>query len=170
MKQQYFEIGQIVNTFGIKGMVKVNPFTDDISQFENMETILVDKKGSFLEMQIEEVKYSKNQILLKLKGIETVEEAQKYRNCYLKLPREKAKKLPENTYFIADLIGLEVYSDEGHLLGKVDDIYNTGASDIYVIKDDTGKQILLPAIKEVIKQVNLEQEKIVVHLLKGMEV
>lgn len=168
MKQQYFEIGQIVNTFGIKGMVKVNPFTDDISQFEEMETILVDKKGSLQEMQIEEVKYSKNQVLLKLKGIETVNDAEKYRNCYLKLPREKARKLPKNTYFIADLIGLAVYTEEGKLLGKVDDIYNTGASDIYVIKDDTGKQILLPAIKDVIKQIDLEQEKIVVHLLDGL--
>lgn len=168
MKRQYFEIGQIVNHFGIKGMVKVNPFTDDISQFEEMETILVDKKGSLQEMQIEEVKYSKNQVLLKLKGIETVEEAEKYRNCYLKLPREKARKLPKNTYFIADLIGLEVYTEEGNLLGKVDDIYNTGASDIYVIKDELGKQILLPAIKDVIKQVDLEQEKIVVHLLEGL--
>lgn len=168
MKQQYFEIGQIVNTFGIRGVVKVNPFTDDISQFEEMETILVDKKGSLVEMQIEEVKYSKNQVLLKLKGIETVEEAEKYRNCYLKLPREKARKLPKNTYFIADLIGLEVYTEEGNLLGKVDDIYNTGASDIYVIKDELGKQILLPAIKDVIKQIDLEQEKIVVHLLDGL--
>lgn len=168
MKQQYFEIGQIVNTFGIKGMVRVNPFTDDISQFEKMETILVDKKGSFQEMQIEEVKYSKNQVLLKLKGIETVEEAEKYRNCYLKLPREKARKLPKNTYFIADLIGLEVYTEEGNLLGKVEDIYNTGASDIYVIKDELGKQILLPAIKDVIKQVDVEQEKIIVHLLEGL--
>lgn len=168
MKRQYFEIGQIVNHFGIKGMVKVNPFTDDISQFEKMETILVDKKGSLLEMQIEEVKYSKNQILLKLKGIETVEDAEKYRNCYLKLPREKARKLPKNTYFIADLIGLEVYKEDGSLLGKVDDIYNTGASDIYIIKDTLGKQILLPAIKEVIKQIDLEQEKIVVHLLEGL--
>ena len=168
MKRQYFEIGQIVNHFGIKGMVKVNPFTDDISQFEEMETILVDKKGSIKEIQIEEVKYSKNQVLLKLKGIDTVEDAEKYRNCYLKLPREKARKLPKNTYFIADLIGLEVYTEEGNLLGKVDDIYNAGASDIYVIKDTLGKQILLPAIKEVIKQIDLEQEKIVVHLLEGL--
>lgn len=168
MKQKYFEIGQIVNTFGIKGMVKVNPFTDDISKFEEMDTILVDKKGNLQEMEIEEVKYSKNQVLLKLKGIETIEEAEKYRNCYLKLPREKAKKLPEGTYFIADLIGLEVYTDEGSLLGKVDDIYNSGASDIYVIKDELGKQILLPAIKEVIKEVDLEQEKITVHLLNGL--
>ena len=168
MKRQYFEIGQIVNHFGIKGMVKVNPFTDAISQFEEMETILVDKKGSIKEIQIEEVKYSKNQVLLKLKGIDTVEDAEKYRNCYLKLPREKARRLPRDTYFIADLIGLEVYTEEGKLLGKVDDIYNTGASDIYVIKDTLGKQILLPAIKEVIKQIDLEQEKIVVHLLEGL--
>ena len=168
MKQKYFEIGQIVNTFGIKGMVKVNPFTDDISQFEEMDTILVDKKGDLQEIQIEEVKYSKNQVLLKLKGIETIEEAEKYRNCYLKLPREKAKKLPKDTYFIADLIGLEVYTEEGKLLGKVDDIYNSGANDIYVIKDELGKQILLPATKEVIKQIDLDQEKIIVHLLKGL--
>ena len=86
----------------------------------------------------------------------------------MKLPREKARKLPKNTYFIADLIGLEVYKEDGSLLGKVDDIYNTGASDIYVIKDTLGKQILLPAIKEVIKQIDLEQEKIVVHLLEGL--
>ena len=86
----------------------------------------------------------------------------------MKLPREKARKLPKNTYFIADLIGLEVYTEEGKLLGKVDDIYNTGASDIYVIKDELGKQILLPAIKDVIKQIDLEQEKIVVHLLDGL--
>ena len=168
MKQEYFEIGQIVNTFGIKGIVKVNPFTDDISQFEKLKSILVDKKGKLLEMQIEEVKYSKNQILLKLKGIDTIEEAEKYRNCYLKLPREKAKKLPKDTYFIADLIGLKVYTDEGNLLGTLEDIYNSGASDIYVVKDELGKQILLPAIKDVIKQIDLEQEKIIVHLIKGL--
>ena len=168
MKQEYFEIGQIVNTFGIKGIVKVNPFTDDISQFKKLKSILVDKKGKLLEMQIEEVKYSKNQILLKLKGVDTIEEAEKYKNCYLKLPREKAKKLPQNTYFIADLIGLKVYTDEGNLLGTLEDIYNSGASDIYVVKDELGKQILLPAIKDVIKQIDLEQEKIIVHLIKGL--
>ena len=168
MKQEYFEIGQIVNHFGIKGMVKVNPFTNDISQFEELKSVLVEKNGKLLDIQIEEVKYSKNQILLKLKGIDTVEEAEKYRNCYIKIARENAKKLPKNTYFIADLLGLTVYTDENILLGKVEDIYNSGANDIYVIKSDDGKQILLPAIKEVIKQIDLEQEKIMVHLIKGL--
>ena len=168
MKQQYFEIGQIVNTFGIKGVVKVNPFTDDISQFEEMESILVQKNGSLQEMQIEEVKYSKNQVLLKLKGIESIEQADEYRGCFIKIAREKLDKLPENTYYIADLLGLSVYSDEGILLGVVEDIYNSGANDIYVVKNEQGKQILLPGTKEVIKQIDLEQEKIIVHLLKGL--
>ena len=168
MKQEYFEIGQIVNHFGIKGMVKVNPFTDDISQFEKLKSILLVKDGKLSEVEIEETKYSKNQVLLKLKGIDTVEEAEKYRGCYLKIARSNSKKLPKDTYFIADLLGLTVYTDENILLGKVEDIYNSGANDIYVIKSDDGKQILLPAMKEVIKQIDLEQEKIMVHLIKGL--
>ena len=168
MKQEYFEIGQIVNHFGIKGMVKVNPFTDDISQFETLKKLLLEKDGKLIEIEVEETKYSKNQVLLKLKGIDTIEEAEKYRGSYLKIARKDARKLPEGTYFIADLIGLPVYTEEGILLGNVDDIYNSGANDIYVVKDSLGKQILLPATKEVIKQIDIENEKIVVHLLKGL--
>lgn len=169
MKQEYFDIGQIVNHFGIKGMLKVNPFTDDISKFETLDCILLEKDNKLIEVQIEEVKYSKNQVLLKIKGIDSIEEAEKYRNCYLKIARKDAKKLPKNTYFIADLIGITVYTEEGTLLGKVDDIYNSGASDIYVVKDEkTGKQVLLPAIKEVIKEIDIEQEKMTVHLIKGL--
>ncbi len=168
MKQEYFEIGQIVNHFGIKGMVKVNPFTEDISKFESLNSIFLEKENKLIKIEIEEVKYSKNQVLLKIKGINSIEEAEKYRGCYLKIARKDAKKLPKDTYFIADLIGLKVYTDEGILLGNVDDIYNSGANDIYVVKDEKGKQILLPAIKKVIKQVDLEQEKIIVHLLKGL--
>ena len=168
MKQEYFEIGQIVNHFGIKGMVKVNPFTDDISQFEKLKSILLVKDGKLSEVEIEETKYSKNQVLLKLKGIDTVEEAEKYRGCYIKIARKNARKLPEDTYFIADLLGLSVYTDEDILLGKVEDIYNSGANDIYVIKSEDGKQILLPGTKEVIKQIDLEQERITVHIIKGL--
>ena len=168
MKQEYFEIGQIVNHFGIKGMVKVNPFTDDISQFEKLKSILLVKDGKLSEVEIEETKYSKNQVLLKLKGIDTVEEAEKYRGCYIKIARKNARKLPEGTYFIADLLGLSVYTDEDILLGKVEDIYNSGANDIYVIKSEDGKQILLPGTKEVIKQIDLEQERITVHIIKGL--
>lgn len=168
MKQEYFEIGQIVNTFGIKGFVKVVPFTDDISRFEELKSILVEKNKKLIEMEIEEVKYHKNFVLLKLKGIEDINEAEKYKSCYLKIHRDNARKLPEGTYFIADLIGLNVYTEDGTLLGKVDDIYNSGANDIYVIKDELGKQILLPALKKVIKQIDIDNEKIIVHLLEGL--
>jgi len=168
MKQEYFEIGQIVNTFGIKGFVKVKPFTDDMERFEELETILVVKNKELIEMKIEEVKYQQHVVLLKLKGIEDINMAEKYKGCYIKIKRENARKLPEDTYFIADLIGLEVYTDDGKFLGKVDDIYNNKSNDVYVIKDELGKQILLPGIKEVIKQVDIDNEKIIVHLLEGL--
>lgn len=166
--EKYLEIGQIVNTFGIKGQVKIVPFTDDITRFDELKEIYVEKKNELKLFQIEQVNYKKNMVILKLKGIETVEEAEKLRNCYLKIDRKDAKKLPKDTYFIVDLIGLDVYTDEGKLLGKVDDIYNAGSSDIYVVKDELGKQILLPAIKDVLKEVDLENQKIIVHLIKGL--
>lgn len=166
--EKYLEIGQIVNTFGIKGQVKIVPFTDDITRFDELKEIYVEKKNELKLFQIEQVNYKKNMVILKLKGIETVEEAEKLRNCYLKIDRKDAKKLPKDTYFIVDLLGLDVYTDEGKLLGKVDDIYNAGSSDIYVIKDELGKQILLPAIKDVLKEVDLENQKIIVHLIKGL--
>lgn len=168
MKQEFFEIGQIVNTFGIKGFVKVNPYTDDVSQFETLKTILVEKNKKVLSFEIEEVKYSKNQILLKLKGIEDINEAEKFRNAIIKIPREKARKLPEGTYFIADLLGMKVYTEDQKLLGNLEDIYNSGASDIYVVKDELGKQFLLPAINDVIKEIDIENEKIIVHLIEGL--
>ena len=166
--EKYLEIGQIVNTFGIKGQVKIVPFTDDITRFDELKEIYVEKKNELKLFQIEQVNYKKNMVILKLKGIETVEEAEKLRNCYLKIDRKDAKKLPKDTYFIVDLLGLDVYTDEGKLLGKVDDIYNAGSSDIYVVKDELGKQILLPAIKDVLKEVDLENKKIIVHIIKGL--
>ena len=168
MKQEYFEIGQIVNTFGIKGFVKVKPFTDDLERFEELESIYIVKNKEFKEFNIEQIKYHKNLVLIKFKGIDDINIAEKYKNCYIKIKRENARKLPQNTYFIADLIGIKVYDENGNFLGRVDDIYNNKIHDIYVIKDDLGKQILLPSIKEVIKQVDIDNDKIVVHLIDGL--
>ena len=165
---EYFEVGQIVNTFGIKGEVKVSAFTDSINRFDDFTELYIEKKSELNIFKIEYVKYHKNMVIIKFKNIDTIEEAEKYRNCYLKIARKDAKKLPEGTYFIADLLGLPVYTEEGILLGKVDDIYNNGSSDIYVVKDEMGKQILLPAIPEVIKKVDLKEEKIIVHIIKGL--
>lgn len=168
MKQEYFEVGQIVNTFGIKGFVKIIPFTDDMERFEELRSVLVVKQKQLIEMEIEEVKYHKNLVLVKFKGIEDINMAEKYKGCYIKIKREDARKLPKDTYFIADLIGISVYDDAGNLLGKVDDIFNNKSHDIYVIKDDLGKQILLPSTREVIKDVDVDNGKIIVHLIDGL--
>ena len=162
------EIGQIVNTFGIKGMVKVKPFTDDIRRFDELKTVYVEKNGNQTEYEIEEVKYHKDMVLIKFKGIDKVEQAEILRNSYLTVSRDSVEKLEEGRYYIVDLLGLEVYTDEQVLLGTLEDIFNTGSNDIYVVKDKQGKQILLPAIQDVIKQIDIENKKIIVHLLPGL--
>ncbi len=167
--KDYLEIGQIVNTYGIKGFVKVVPFTDDITRFEKLKSVYIDIKGKLKEFTIEEVKYSKNMVLLKFKEIPDINDAEKYRNYYIKISRNNAIKLPKDTYFIADLIGLDVYDENSNnLLGKVDDIFPTGSNDVYVVKDELGKQILLPGTKEVIRLVDIENGKIFVNLIKGL--
>lgn len=162
--QDKFEIGQIVNTFAIRGEVKIIPYTDDIKQFKKIKIIYIKNKS----VDVESVKFHKNFIILKLKGIETVNDAEMLRGEMISVNRSN-KKLPKNTYYIADLIGLKVYSDENNeYIGKVKDIYNTGANDIYVVENNESKDILLPAIKEVIKEIDLENSKIIVHILKGL--
>ena len=166
--QKRLEVGQIVNTFGIKGELKVTPFTDDINRFDDLKKVYVKTRKEDKLYKVENVRYHKNMVLLKLEGIENPEQGELLKNAYLEIDREDAIPLEEGQYFIVDLIGLEVYTDEGKLLGKVDDIYNTGANDIYVVKDELGKQILLPGIKDVIKVVDFDNEKIIVHLIPGL--
>ena len=162
------EVGQIVNTFGIKGFVKVNPWVDDITRFDKLKTVYIKIRKEQKELEIEEVKYHKNQVLIKFKGIETIEQAEVYRNAILEISREDAIPLEEGEYFIADLLESEVFTDEGEKLGILEDIYNTGSSDIYVVKNELGKSILLPRIDDVIKEIDVENKKIIVHLLEGL--
>lgn len=166
--QEYFEIGQIVNTFGVKGWLKVNPFTDDMTRFEKLKTVYVVKNKNMTEIEIEEVKYHKNMVLLKFKGIEDMNMAEKLKSCFLKIHRKDAIELPKDTYFIVDIIGSDVITDDGKNLGKVDDIYSTGSKDIYVVKDELGKQILLPSIPEVILDIDVEKQVVTVHLINGL--
>lgn len=166
--EQLMEIGQIVNTYGIKGFVKVMPFTDNINRFEDLKSIYLQTKKGLETFEIEEVKYSKNMVLLKLKGIDDINVAENYRNCYLKIDRKDAVELPEDTYFIVDLLDMEVETEEGEILGKIIDVYPTGSNDIYVVKNEEGKQILLPAISQVVKTVDIQNKKMIVHLLNGL--
>ena len=167
--EEYIEIGQIVNTNGLHGLLKIKPFTDDITRFTKLKTIYIVIKDKLIEHKIQEVKYIKNNVLLKLDGIDNVEEAEKLKNYYMKIKREDAIKLPQNSYFISDILNCSVYVEgKNELLGKIDDIFSTGSNDVYVVKTENGKQILLPAIKDVIKTVDIVNKKIVVNLIEGL--
>ena len=165
---EYIEIGQIVNTNGLKGVVKVNPFTDDISKFEELKYVYIQLKSELKKVKIEQVRYNKNQVLLKLEGIDSIEEAEKYRNFYLKTEKESQEDLGEDTYYIVDLIGIDVYSDKNEYLGKIEDVFPTGSNDVYVVKDNLGKQILIPAIADVVKKVDLNNRKMIINLIPGL--
>ncbi len=164
----FLEIGQIVNSYGIKGFFKVVPFTDDITRFDDLKNIYIEKNRKLEKKEIEEVKYHKNLVLVKIKGIDDINDTEQYKNCYLKIDRKDAVELPEDTYFITDLIDIDVFTEEGKTLGKIVDIFPTGSNDVYVVKDELGKQILLPAIGEVIKNVNILEKKMTVKLIAGL--
>lgn len=116
--EKYLEIGQIVNTFGIKGMIKVKSFSENINRFDRLETVILKNNQGLKEYNIEEVKYHKGMVLIKLEGIETVEQAELLRESYLLVDRGKEEPLEEGTYYIVDLLGLDVYTDEGEILRK----------------------------------------------------
>ena len=167
--ENLLEIGQIVNSYGIKGFLKVVPYTDDMYRYSELTNIYIEKNKKLLKMEIEEVKYQNKLVLLKLKGIDDIDKALEYKNCYIKIDRKDAVTLPEDSYFIVDLLGMEVFTENNELLGNLIDVFPTGSNDVYVVKDELGKQILLPATGEVIKSVDVQNKKMVVHLLEGLK-
>lgn len=166
--KDYLELGQIVNVKGLKGEVKVNSFTENPNRFETLEEVFIKTKKDMQKYKIEKVSYAKNQVVLKFETIDTVEQAEALRNSYILVNKKDLEELPEGVYYIADLIGLEVYSEDGEYLGIVDDIFQTGSNDVYVVKNDLGQERLLPGIKEVIKEIDLPQSKIIVNLIEGL--
>ena len=165
---EYFEIGHISNTHGLKGEMKVRPFTEDKKRYEELKKVLIDIKGEFKEYEIENVRYQKDVVLLKLKGVDDIDAAEKLKNHYISIQREDAKNLEENEFFIADLIGSEVFQN-GDLIGTLDDVFTAGASDVYVVKRKGKKDLLLPALKSIIKKVDVENKRIDVEIPRGLE-
>ena len=164
----YLEIGKIVNSYGLKGFIKVLPLTDNIKRYELLKTIFIDYRKNLETFDIEEVKYHKNFVLLKLKGLDDINQVEKYKESYIKIDRKDGVKLPKDSYYIVDLIGLNVETIEGEPLGKIDDIFPTGSNDVYVVKNELGKQILIPAIKSVVKEIDIENKKVKVQLIEGL--
>ena len=164
---KYLELGQIVNVKGLKGEVKVNSFTDDNTKFERIPNVFLKQKGNLKEYTIESVGYNKNQVIIKFKGIDTVEEAEKLRNSYIVVDREIFGELPEGVYYIADLLGLDVYTEANEYLGKVDDIFSTGSNDVYII-EYKNKPLCIPALVDVIEEVNIKEGYMKIKLPKGL--
>lgn len=165
--ESLLEVGQIVNTYGIKGFVKVVPLVDNNNQFKSFKTLYIQDKNGIQELFIDEVKFSKNLVLLKFKEIETIEQAEELRNYYLQAKRSDIK-LEKGAYFIVDLIGLEVYTENGELLGILKEVLQPGANDVYVVENEAKQQILLPVIPDVIKNIDIEGKKVIVKLMEGL--
>lgn len=165
-----FTIGKIVNTHGIKGELKIMPTTDEPKRFSKLKQILIDRSKLLTPYDIESVRYHKNFVLLKLKGIDDINLAEQLKGSTIKIDRKDSLPLGRDEYYISDLYGLEVYTEEERYLGKLIDIITTGSNDVYVVKNpENPKELLLPAIKQVIKKVDLENQKMIVHLLEGLE-
>ena len=162
-------VGVISSTHGVRGEVKVYPTTDDVNRFKKLKTVILDLgRGEQMTLNIESVKFFKNMVILKFKGYDNINDVEMFRKKSLYVTRENAVKLKKNEYFIADLIGLKMISDEGEDLGELTDVLQTGANDVYVISKEGADDILLPAIKDCVKQVDIEGGTMQVHLLDGL--
>ena len=167
--EDLLQVGVITTTHGVRGEVKVFPTTDDPARFKKLKNVILDTGKEKLELEIAGVKFFKNMVILKFKGIDDINDVEKYRKKSLYVTRENAVKLKKDEYFIADLIGLSVIrEDNGEVLGKLTDVLQTGANDVYEVKMEDGKEILLPAIRECIKKVDLQKCEITVHVMKGL--
>lgn len=164
----YLEAGKIVNTHGLKGEVKVVPWTDSPETFEDIKYAYIKKKTGDMRLDIEHLKYQKNNLILKFKQISSIDEAEPLKNKTLYIDRDMLGELPEGTYYIADIIGLKAVDPDGNEIGTVADIFNTGANDIYDIKRDGKKNLFLPVIDDVIT-VELENKRVVVRIPEGLE-
>ena len=166
MKNDFLEIGKVVNTHALKGEVKVVPWCDDPQIFLGLGHVYIDSKP----FDIENAKEHKGSILLKLKGIDSIEQAEelKSKNTVLYVTRAQLGELPKDSYYIKALIVLKVY-EEDRFLGTLEDCFSTGSNDVYVVRSDDGRQILLPAIKQVVKNVDIDGGRMDVELMEGME-
>lgn len=162
------QVGVITQTHGIKGEVKVFPTTDDVGRFKKLKEVIMDNDRERLNMEIEGVKFFKQYAILKFKGYDSINDIEKYKSAKLYVTRDKAVKLKKDEYFIADLIDMEVVTEDGEFFGRMKDVLVTGANDVYIVTREDGTEVLLPAIKQCVKSVDMEQGRITVHIMDGL--
>ena len=162
------QVGAITSTHGIRGEVKVFPTTDDAKRFKRLKEVILDTGKEKITLEIEGVKFFKQFVILKFKGIDNINDVEKYKGKNLYVTRNNAVRLRKDEYFVADLIGLEVWKEDGVRLGTLTEVLSTGANDVYEVQMEDGKKVLLPAIKECILQVDIEGGKMTIHLMDGL--
>lgn len=163
------QVGAILDTHGLRGEVKVFPTTDDPSRYDDLKEVeLLTKEGKYLHLEVERVRYFKNLVIVKFRNYDNINDIEQYKKCNLYVTREHAVELEENEYFVADLIGLAARSDEGEELGTLTEVLTTGANDVYVIKGADGEELLVPAIRDCVREVHVEEGYVILHLLPGL--
>ena len=162
--EELLQVGVITTTHGVRGEVKVFPTTDDPARFKKLKDVILDNGKAKKDLEIENVKFFKNMVILKFKGLDNINDVERFRQAKLLVTRENAVELEEDEYFIADLIGINVTSDEGEELGTIKDVLQTGANDVYCIRTEEHGEVLIPAIKDCILDVDVEAGKMKIHL------
>ena len=166
--EELFRVGVISNTHGIRGEVKVYPTTDNVRRFDDLKEVILDTGKEQLNLHVTSVKYFKNMVILKFKEFDNINDIIPYKGMDLLVPRENAIPLEEGEYYIADIIGSKVITDEDKILGTLTDVLQTGANDVYVVKTKDGKEVLLPSIEECILDRDIENKIVKVHIMKGL--
>lgn len=165
---ELLQVGVISSTHGVRGEVKVFPTTDDVKRFKKLKEVLLDTGRGHLKLEVESVKFFKQFAILKFKGIDNINDIEKYKGKSLLVDRKNAVKLQKNEYFIADMVGITVFTEDGEEFGKLTDVMETGANDVYVIESIKHGEILVPAIKQCILNVDIEKQTMVIHLMEGL--
>ena len=165
--EELFRVGVISNTHGIRGEVKVYP-TDNVRRFDDLKEVILDTGKEQLNLHVTSVKYFKNMVILKFKEFDNINDIIPYKGMDLLVTRENAIPLEEGEYYIADIIGSKVITDEDKILGTLTDVLQTGANDVYVVKTKDGKEVLLPSIEECILDRDIENKIVKVHIMKGL--
>ena len=166
--EQLLQVGVITQTHGVRGEVKVFPTTDDAARFKKLKHVMLDTGKETLPLEIESVKFFKQFVILKFKGFDNINDIERYKRCPLLIERENAVPLEEGEYFIADMIGMKVITDEGENFGILKDVMETGANDVYVIEHPSEGEVLFPAIKECILDVDIENRQMKIHVMNGL--
>lgn len=166
--EDLLQVGAITQPHGVHGEVKVFPTTNDVRRFKELKEVILDTGKEKKTLEIEGVKFFKQYAILKFKGFDSINDIEKYKGKPLLVTRENAVKLGRDEYFIADLIGLAVYDDGDQYLGVLTNVIETGANDVYEVKFEDGRQVLFPAIKQCILNVDMDSRKMTVHIMDGL--